>query len=320
MFKIEKPGIYTDVPAKDYYGDPAPVPSFTQSIGKILLEQSPAHARLEHPRLAPIQRIMTAMIDEPVEPAEKYNSAMAIGNAAHAMLIDRGRDVAEAAFSNFMSKDAKTFRDAPENADKIVILSKHLRRASAMVSAARTCLSQIDWHGAFDMGDGEVVIAWQEGDLWFRSLIDWKAHTVPFCYDFKTSVMSMAPHTIGMLIEKAGWHIQAAMHERGLQILEPHHAGRHVFRFLAQENYPPYCVVPVELDEHWMTMGRKKLDAAITIWRQCMETDRWPGYPLTPITPEYPGYREAAWLQREASEFEEARKIRGQMLSDLSGG
>ncbi len=292
---IDKPGVYTDMSSAEYFGDCCPTPSLTQSIAKILLEKSPAHARLEHPRLAS----PSAAEDEP---AEKYDSAKAIGDAGHAMMIGRGKDIAEADFNNFMSKDAKAFRDAPEHVGKIVILSKHLRRAAAMVNAGRAALELIDWDSAFTHGDGEVVIAWQENGFWFRSLIDWKADTVPICYDFKSTGMSIAPHTVGFLIEKAGWHIQAAMHERGLDVLDPDNAGRRKFRFLAQENYPPYAVLPVELGEHWLTMGRKKLQHAIDLWQQCIEMDRWPAYPLLPVTPEFPSFKETQWLAREVEE------------------
>lgn len=289
---IDKQGIYFDMPDAVYRADPTPTPSATQSLLKILLDQSPAHARLEHPRLCPPTKQDDA-------PAEKYDHDKAIGNAAHAMMIGRGKDIACGEFNNFQTKEAKAFRDDPGNAGKIVILSKHLRRAEAMVNVARASLELIEWHGAFEDGNGEVVIAWQEDGLWLRSLVDWKCNAAPICYDLKTSGMSIAPHGLGPLIEKAGWHVQAAMHERGLDVLEPADAGRRKFRFLAQENYPPYAVVPVELGEHWLTMGRKKLQMAIDIWRQCIETDTWPAYPLMPITPEFPGYKETQWLTRE---------------------
>ena len=297
--KIEKPGIYYDVPTADYFGDPCAAPSLTQSIAKILLDQSPAHARLEHPRLTP-----AVEADEDAR-AEKYDPTKAIGNAGHAMMIGRGKDIAEAEFNNFQSKEAKTFRDAPENAGKVVILTKHLRQAAAMVNAGRAALDLIKWAAAFSDGRGEVVIAWEENGFWFRSLIDWKAAAIPACYDYKSTGMSIAPHGVAMMIEKAGWHVQAAMHERGLDVLEPRDAGRRKFRFLAQENYPPYAVLPVELDEHWMTMGRKKLQHAIDIWQRCLSLDRWPSYPLIPMTPEYPGFKEAQWLEREIAASEQ---------------
>ena len=53
MFKIEKPGLYLDVPVDDYFADPLPAPSLTQSIAKIILDHSPLHAWHAHPRLNP---------------------------------------------------------------------------------------------------------------------------------------------------------------------------------------------------------------------------------------------------------------------------
>lgn len=292
MFRITAPGVFVDVPDADYRADPTPLPSATQSLLKILLDQSPAHARLEHPRLAPPR-------EQDDAPAEKYDHDKAIGNATHAMILGRGKDIAEADFNNFQSGDAKAFRDDPKNTGKIVILSKHLRRATAMVNAARGALELVEWPAAFTDGAGEVVLAWQEDGMWLRSLVDWKANTIPVCYDFKSTGMSLAPHALGFLIEKAGWHVQAAFHERGLDVLEPSDAGRRKFRFLAQENYPPYAVVPVELDEHWLTLGRKKIQMALDIWRRCLDSNIWPAYPLLPMTPEYPGFKEMQLLARE---------------------
>lgn len=291
------PGIIYGMADADYRADPCPQPSLTQSICKILLKHSPAHARLEHPRLCP-----PTIADED-QPGERYDPAKAIGNAAHAAMLGRGKEIVEAPFPNFMSKDAKLVRDAPENIGKIVILTKHLRRAAAMVNAARGAIDLVGWHDAFD-GDGaaEVVIAWQESGFWFRSMIDWKSGSRPYCYDYKSSGMSVAPHSIDRMIEDAGWHLQAAMHERGLDIIEPSNAGRRSFRFLAQENYPPYAITPIELNEHWITMGRKKLQFAIDIWKGCLETDIWPAYPLVTTCPEYPKYAEAQWLEREIAE------------------
>lgn len=50
---ILKAGIHFDVKADDYFADPCEEPSFTQSLAKVLVGQTPLHARYEHPRLAP---------------------------------------------------------------------------------------------------------------------------------------------------------------------------------------------------------------------------------------------------------------------------
>lgn len=306
---IKAPGIFTDMSADSYFADPCPTPSLTQSVAKLLIDQSPAHARLEHPRLAPPE-----LGDDDME---KYVAARAIGNAAHSMMMGRGKEIAEGKFNDWRSKDAKTFRDEQEAAGKTVILSKHLTHAADMVKAARAQLDAIGWHEAFRDGQGEVVIAWREGDTWFRSMIDWMASPTRL-YDYKTGAVSFAPHAIPLKMEGDGWHIQGAMHERGLDVLDPVTAGRRKFRFAAQENYPPYALVGVELDEHWMTMGRKKLAYAVELWRRCIAANGWPAYPPEVLRPIYPGFKEAAWLDREMGH--EVRREREPMLSDLAGG
>lgn len=294
MPKILQPGLYADYDVDDYFADPCPQPSLTQSIAKVLIERSPAHARLEHPRLAP-----PATQDEP---AEKYVAAQAIGNTAHALLLGRGKEVVEICFDNFKTKAAQELRDAPENAGKAIILSKHLRRAQDMATAAGAQLHAVGWKESFKTGQGEVMIAWKEGDLWFRSLIDWLSPDATVLTDLKTTGLNCAPHAIASMIEKAGWHIQAAMHERGLNALDPDGAGRRKFRFVAIENDPPYALAAVELSEHWLTMGRKQLQYAVGAWSLCMETGLWPAYPLKVLRPEFPGYAETRWLGREVAE------------------
>ena len=298
-YSITKPGIYLDVEANEYFSDPCPVPSLTQSIAKALLDRSPAHARLEHPRLAPPK-------DAADEEPEKYVAAQAIGNAAHSILIGRGKNLVEANFDNFRKKDAQDFRKYNEAAGKTVVLSKHLEQASNIVTATRQQLDAIGWKTAFREGHGEVVIAWKESDgqneIWLRSMLDW-LNDQGDVYDLKTTGLSVAPHVVGRIAADAGWEIQAAMHERGLNWTDPNRKARRNYRFVAVENEPPYALTAVELSETWLTMGRKKLNVAVSMWANCMVTNTWPAYPMHAITPEYPGYKEASWLTREETEF-----------------
>lgn len=301
MSKIKQPGIFLDMAAADYFADPCPEPSLTQSIAKILIERSPAHAVLEHPRFAP----PAEDDDEP----EKYVAAQAIGNAAHVLMIGRGKALAVAAFDNWMSKDAKAFKAEATAAGKTPILEKHFAEANNMVNAARAQLDAIGWKDAFKLGHGEVVIAWKEGETWFRSMIDWMPATT-ILYDYKTSAASLAPHLIAPKMESDGWHVQAAMHERGLDAIDPRQAGRRYFRFIAQENKPPYALLGIELDEHWLTLGRKKLEYAVGMWRACMASGEWPAYPSEPFCPPYPGFRETQWLGREIANEERRQRPR----------
>jgi hypothetical protein len=291
--KITKPGIY-QMPAPDYFADPCPAPSLNQSLAKVLLDQSPLHARHEHPRLCPPDAD-----DEP----EKYDKTKAIGNAAHSLLIGRGKDIAiaPAEFANWQKKDAQAFKAKAIEDGKEPIIAAHYERAVALVQNTRRGLAAVGWTDAFEPGQGfgEVVLAWQEDGLWLRCMVDWLTPDRRVVYDLKSTAASAAPHAIPNKMCDDGWDVQAAMIERGLDVLNPANAGRRRYRFVAQENYAPFAMTPCELPESSLTMGRRKLSAAIQIWRRCYETDVWPGYPLEPTHPLYPNYAESRWVERE---------------------
>src|SRR5215475_12610210 len=314
MTTITSPGIYYTMTSSEYFSDPCPRPSLTQSLAKALLDQSALHAKYAHPRLRPAQ---DADDDEEKEP---YRAALAIGNAAHLLMIGRGKQLAIGEFESWRTNKAKDFKSEATLAGKVPILATHFSRANEMMQASRLQLGAAGWKNAFRNGHGEVVLAWEEDGLWFRTMIDWMTNPTEV-YDYKTGGGSFAPHVIGLKMEADGWDVQAAMHERALDALDPKGMGKRRFRYAAQENYPPYALVPVELNEHWLTMGRKKLEHAIGIWRQCMTSGIWQSYPSMPIVPDYPGYRESQWLDREVAYHDNlaALERRPHMLTDFSG-
>jgi len=287
-----EPGFYPDLPPADYFADPCPRPSLTQSIAKILIERSPAHAKAAHPRLAPDPE----PDDDPEK--EKYNAAAAIGNAAHSMLLGKSRELMIGDFPSWQSKDAKAFKAEHEAAGRLIILKKHNKIALRIVSEARRQLKEAGMAEAFLIGEGEVCIVSEEDGHWQRSLVDWMVDPRNF-YDLKTTGTSVAPQTIPHRGATDGWDVQAAMQERILDALDPRNRGRRRFRFVAIENEPPFALQIVELSEAWLTMGRKKLEAAIRIWRHCLDRDEWPAYGPEILLPQYPGYLENRWLERE---------------------
>lgn len=294
-----KAGIYRDMDSAAYFADPCDEPSLSQSIAKVILDHSPLHAKLEHPRLCPV------VADDAEPDAEKYVKAQAIGNAAHKILLGRGKEIDVLEYDNFRTKESKLARDLAEKAGRVVILEKHMTGAEAMVAAA---LSQIKRHEAnltFQNGTGEVAIICEDDDVWLRSLVDWLGHDLRAVDDYKSGGVSVAPHVIGLRMIDQGWDIQAAMQERILDVLDPDGRGRRRHRFIAQENKPPYALTVCELSESVMTMGRKKLQAAISTWKVCTKLNKWPGYTTRIVVPDYPGFKEKQWLERELSgEFE----------------
>lgn len=298
------PGFHYDVPTSDYFADPCERPSLTQSIAKVLIERSPAHAWVQHARLNPNWK--------PDDPT-KYD----VGNIAHRLLLGRGKEIVIVeGYDDWRTKDAKAVRDDAQANGRLAVLEKHHRMGEAVANAARSQLNALGW----PMVDGkaEVVVIATEGGLPLRSMIDWMANPT-LLVDLKTTGLSVAPSAIPNMMVSAGWPIQAAFQERVLDHLDPEGRGRRKFRFIAIEDEPPYALTPVELTEAVMTMGRKQVDYAINLWRECMATDEWAAYGAEVCRPEYPGYRETQWLDRETEEAERPRRGRP-ILTSLMGG
>lgn len=284
-------GFHFDMSAAEYFADPCAVPSLTQSVAKILLDRSPLHAWHAHPRLNPDW--------EPDDPT-KFD----VGNVAHRHMIGRGKEihVLPPSVSDWRTNAAKEARAAAHASGMLAVLHHKNRLAEKMVSAAREQLDLRSLGSSFRVGAGEVVMVWQEDGIWMRQMIDWLTPDRRTFYDYKTTDMSAAPHTLDRMMFNMGWHVQAAMAERGLNVLDPDNAGRRRYLFVVQETQEPYCLSVVEITESVLTMGRKQLDRAVAIWRHCMLTNRWPGYPTEIIRPEIPSWAEAKWLEREIAE------------------
>lgn len=292
MFRITEPGIYRDISEADYRADPCPSPSLTQSQCKTLLGSAPLRAWTESARLNPEY---SGMDDE---------KAFDLGNVAHRIVLGRGKDFSVFEYDSWRTKDAQKMRADAIKCGLVPILRHQFEQAENM---AHWLLVQLDKHedrDAFTRGAAEVMIAWEEDGFWYRSLIDWLHDDLRTVDDYKSSGMSMAPHVLGVRAEAAGWHVQAAFIERGLDIIDPAGAGRRKFRFIAQETDEPYLMSVMHMSEHWLEMGRRKVRYADTIWQNCLSRNQWPGYPLRGITPDYPQWAETMWLEREVAESE----------------
>jgi hypothetical protein len=201
-----------------------------------------------------------------------------------------------------------------------------MQTAHKMVLAAKLQLTNAGGYDvaldkAFREGDGEVVIAAEIDGIWLRSLVDWMVNP-RLLFDYKSTAMSVAPHAIPKLMADAGWPIQAATQERILDVIDPEGAGRRRFFFIAQENYKPFALTVHELPESTMTMGRKMLAKAESMWREAILTNTWHGYPPMINRPELPGWTESQWLNREIADAARERVPQpgAEFVSDLQGG
>ena len=280
--RIIEPGIYT-MPAEAYHADPCPEPSLSSSMARAICRDSPAHARLLHPRL-------TAVVTE--EEAERFD----VGTAAHALLLEGVNAVEVIDAKDWRTNAAKDARDAARRAGKIPLLSHVWVHVEAMLAATRRQLAQHgDGRHMFLNGAAEQTLVWREADeTWCRARLDWLRPGA--IDDYKTTKGSANPEDVQRTLFANGWDIQAAFYLRGLQVLTGEDA---TMRFACQENYPPYALSVIALGPDAMMLAEKKVRYALEQWRTCLRSDRWPSYPTQTAYVSLPPWIETAWLEKE---------------------
>ena len=121
-----------------------------------------------------------------------------------------------------------------------------------------------------------VAIAQIDG-VWCRTMID----DVPLdaclpIYDLKTCE-SASPEAYRKAILNYGYDVQAG-HYR--QVWQAATGEDRVIRFVFQEKSVPYEICVIELGGVTLLIAGKKIARAREMWDQCMQANRWPGYPL----------------------------------------
>lgn len=282
---------FHNISERDYHADPAPAPSLSSSIAKVLLAQTPRHAMLQHPRLNP-QR-------EDSEPSR----AAEVGTAAHKLLTGKGAQVVMIDAPDYKKQLAKDMRADAYAAGHAPVLIDDFTRANAINDAVRLRLAAIpECDGALTRGAGEQVMLWQDaGDIWCRGMIDWWQADTLTAYDIKSTNRALSDYDIGQLI-KGGWDVQAGLYMRGLTKLFPEHAGRMRWRWLIVEQDEPHEVRVIEASRKTLEAGDRKAAMAISKWSMCMVTGEWPGYAARVEQDEYSDYELDRIIRREENE------------------
>lgn len=245
-----------------YHADPCPLPSLSSSIAKVLVNQSPLHAWMQHPRLNP-----------KYQPEE--SSRFDIGTAAHAMLLERDASkivVVDAA--DWRTKAAQQARDAARAEGRLPILAAHHGDLVAMVSEAREAIDRTELAGILTDGLPEQTLIWRDSGVWCRARLDWLKADRTVILDYKTAD-NAAPEAFIRQIARMGYDMQAEFYRRGLRAATGSDA---VFVFLAQETEAPYACSLVSLSAAYQEVAQARIATAVHTWGECLETGEWPGY------------------------------------------
>ncbi|MCK9566438.1 MAG: PD-(D/E)XK nuclease-like domain-containing protein [Methanothrix sp.] len=274
---ISESGVY-QLSNDEYHADPCPVPSLSTGVMKDLLFKSPLHAYCNHPKLSMVEKSN----DDP-----KFD----IGSAAHPMLLEGIDKVAAVNATDWRTKEAKEQRAKARAEGKVPLLVEQYSRVLAMAKAAEDALfnSELNIASISAQGDSELSYIWTKDDVWFRSRPDWVKKDRSIIIDYKTSVTANPAYLSRRVID-LGYDIQAAHYVnsvREIEGIEPK------FYFLFQEVSEPYACSLVALDPQFLHLGRQKVSHATELWKHCVATGDWFGYPNRIAYLEMPPWAEA---------------------------
>lgn len=283
-----KAGIHDDFPAADYHRDPAPEPSLSAGIAHRLISQSPLHAWTHQPRLNPAFK-------------EKEGGILDFGSAAHALIL-QGIDICRVVeYDDWRKQAARDERDEARQSGLIPLLRKDYDRMVELCDTVKQQIARLDVAPLpFHDGKPEQTLIWQEDDVWCRARVDWLHAAGDVIDDAKSTGTSANPFVWARnRLFADGKDVQASWYKRGLKALTGIDAE---WRFSVFETEPPYGLSVISLAPSAIEMADRKVARALELWKRCLDTDRWPGYPTAVAYAEAPPWEENRFLERHYEE------------------
>lgn len=280
-----------DLDAARYHTDPLWEPSLSASIAKVLINDSPLHAYLQHPRLGNVPK--------------KPTPAMERGTLIHDLVLgqidpqppkpDPLIDVCE--FKDWRTKAAREAKHlvlargripkTPAEYDKYEVeLAEQWEEMQDAIAVANCVLDHLGEAGLMPDGLVEHVGVWQEdtsiGPVLCRCRIDNLWPATAGILDLKTT-WKAKPEMLPKTILDLGYDVQQAAYTSFVRKLLPDMAGRESFTFAFCEELPAgsdvrAITVPATINGEFRAIGDAKWARACKTWRECLDSNKWPHY------------------------------------------
>lgn len=262
-FVVEQPGVYSDIPNDVYHADPVSAGSLSSTGARKLLPPS-CPALYKHWR------------DNGQDPKRDFD----LGHAAHTLVLGDGPGIVEVEHDSWRTNAAKDAAADAREAGKVPLLTKDYAVVQEMAAALRahpTAAALLRPEG----GRPELSMFWvdQETRIWCRARTDWLDVSRPgrlIVPDYKTCV-SAAPDDLQRAIWDHGYHQQADWYLGGLRALGLASEDSQ-FVFIFQEKRAPYLVTVAQPDPTALRIGAHLNREARHLYRECVQSGRWPGY------------------------------------------
>ena len=264
-----KPKIQTDMSNTEYHRTPA----LNASIIKILHEKTPAHA-----------------YEQMTTPGEQ-TPAMRFGSAAHVIVLQPGlvTDLiaVEPTHINKRTKAGKAeYAEWVESAEGKTIISETELLTLADMG---TALHKSDlFQGIIDGAQFEVSMFYPEPTHGFdcKVRIDILNLGKRIIADYKTC-QSASEKEFKKACGNYLYDIQARWYVNGVAEVTGKWCD---FIFIAQEKKPPYAYRIYQASQQMLDAGSEKIRPILPVWKECIETDNWPGYGDELVSLDLPGW------------------------------
>ncbi|WP_246213597.1 PD-(D/E)XK nuclease-like domain-containing protein [Kitasatospora viridis] len=249
---------------EQYHADPVPGGSLSSSGARKLLAPS-CPALFRHEQLH----------------GQKPRKVFDLGAAAHGLVLGAGPELARIDADEWRTAAVKAKVAAARERGAIPLRPAEYEQVQQMAAALR---QHPIASALFAPGSGlpEQSLFWtdQATGVWRRARLDWlptpssgRRLIIP---DYKTCA-SADPEAIAKSVLTYGYHQQDPWYVDAVRALGLGDEST-TFVFVFQEKSAPYLVNVVQLDAVSRRLGRKLNRKAISLYRDCVTADRWPGY------------------------------------------
>lgn len=209
------------------------------------------------------------------EPQPEPTDAQRFGAIMHRSIFEP--DTMKGAFAvkpigmNFTTKEGKAWRDG--QSDKTILTHAEATKIERSVAAvwkhpiAKRLLAGSDFERSLFASDSGGTLRKARLDVLPKSgnvLPDLKTCESAAAEDFEKQVLTYR------------YHVQAAYY---LDICKLLGIPRTRFVFICVEKTSPFCVAVHELDTEVVEWGRRIYQRDLAVYRQCVKSNEWPGYP-----------------------------------------
>ncbi len=166
-------------------------------------------------------------------------------------------------------------RDEAYAAGKTPILPSRLAAIRKMVDTARAFIATTELADIFDGGEPEQTFTWTEKGVLCKIRPDLLSRDRRVILSYKTTPGSANPQR-WIRTQLPGYEIGMPLYERGIRACCQVEQTRVVHLIQSQE--APYACSLVALAPSRQDLAERQLDTALAIWRECLETKRFPAY------------------------------------------